>query len=95
MIYNNYSKATNIAHDWIRWPCLRVSSAEIPSYLDGAPFGVWYETWIFSDCLFIRTNQAIFDTKIKCLKAHEHIVKNVCKKLNEHNLTLRASRNSE
>lgn len=83
MLYNDYTRSKNVAHDYIRWPCVRVSSAEIPSVLNGAPFGVWYETWVFSDCPKINTTQVTFKVKTKCLKAHKHIVKNIRGILNE------------
>jgi len=77
-MYNDYTKSKNIARDWIRWPCIFVSSAEVPSFLaEGAPFGKWYETWIFSDCPKIKTTQITFKVKEKCLKAHSHIVANL------------------
>ena len=77
-MYNDYTKSQNIAHDWIRWPCVKVSSAEVPSFLaEGAPFGEWYETWVFSDCPLINTTQVTFQQKNECLKAHKHIVRNV------------------
>lgn len=77
MIYNDYSKSKNIAHDWIHWPCLRVSSREVPSYTPYNPFGKWYETWIFSNCPLIQTHQKFFKTKQATLKAHNHIVRNL------------------
>jgi len=83
-MYNDYTKAVNIAHDWIRWPCVRVSSAEIPSFLsENAPFGRWYETWVFSDCPKIKTIQKTFRWKDDCLKAHGHILENMRKQLKE------------
>ncbi len=83
MMYNDYTKAVNIAHDWIRWPCARVSSAEIPSFMNGAPFGRWYETWVFSDCPNIKTKQKIFRSKDKCLRAHGHILHNMKQQIRE------------
>ena len=83
MMHNDYTKSVNIAHDWIRWPCVRVSSAEIPSFMNGSPFGKWYETWVFSDCPKIRTTQVTYNLKRKALKAHGHIVRNLKEILNE------------
>jgi len=77
MIFNDYTKMKNIAHDWVRWPCVRVSSAEIPSFIGTASFGVWYETWVFSNCPKIRTIQVTHKIENKCLKAHGHIVNNL------------------
>jgi len=78
-MYNDYTKAVNVAHDWVRWPCVRISTAEIPSFLgEGAPLGVWYETWIFSDCPHIGTTQVVHKTRLlsRVLRAHGHIVRN-------------------
>lgn len=85
MFYNDFTNAKNIAHDWIRWPCVRVSSAMIPGILDGVPFGCYYETWVFSDCPAINTIQACQKTKQKAIKAHNHIVQNLKQKLVEYN----------
>ena len=82
-VYNDYANSVNIAHDWVRWPCVRVSSAEIASYIDGAPFGFWYETWVFSDCPKIKTTSKTFKSSYRCLKAHMNIVENLKDKLNE------------
>ena len=88
MFYNDFTKSENISHDWARWPCVRVSSAKVPSVLDGAPFGSWYETWVFSDCPGFRTTQVTFKTEEKCLKAHKHILRNVRHKIDEYNQSL-------
>lgn len=92
MLYNDYSKSKNISHDWIRWPCVRVSSAEIPSFLNGFPFGKWYETWIFSECPGIKTTQVTFGDKNACLRAHAHIVKNTNNNLKAYNKLLEPTR---
>ena len=83
-MYNDYTKSINIKHDYIRWPCVRVSSAKIPTVsVCGALLGCWYETWVFSDCPKIQTIQKTYNSKKKCLKAHKHIVKNLKKILED------------
>ncbi len=83
-MYNDYTKSINIAHDWVRWPCVRVSSAEIPSSLsENAPLGKWYETWVFSECPKINTTQVTYKTMKKTIKAHGHIVRNLKDRLKD------------
>ena len=82
-MYNDYTKAVNLAHDWIRWPCIRVSTARIPSFADNMPFGFWFETWIFSNCPHIRTKQIAKKQAEKAIQAHRHIVNNLKSLLKE------------
>ena len=77
MIHNDYSNMKSLRFDWIRWPCIWVTTRQVPSYLDGAPFGSWCETWVFSDCPAIRTAQITKKTAEHAIKAHEHIVNNL------------------
>lgn len=83
MIFNDYANAKNIAHNWIHWPCIRVSTIQIPSYFNGSPFGVWYETFIFANCPQVRTKQIHYNTKnkAKIIKAHNHIINNLKNRL--------------
>ncbi len=77
MIRADYTEGKNIAHTWIRWPCVRVSTASFPYKYGDSPFGMGYETWIFSDCPKQATTQKHHRSERESLKVHGHIVSNL------------------
>lgn len=83
MITNEYSKSKNLKHTWVHWPCVRVSTAKIPSTCNGFTFGGFTETWIFSNCPLIKSRQVIYEHRRDeyVVKAHDHIVRNLRNKL--------------
>ena len=78
-LFADYSKGESLAHTWIRWPCLRVSTVSFPS--NAGCEDALIETWIFSECPKHKSRQIFHRTRTKAVKAHEHIVSNLKTKI--------------
>lgn len=74
-LFPNYHKGESLAHTWIHWPCLRVSTVSFPSNA-GCPDAL-IETWIFSECPKQKSRQIFHRSREKAVKAHERIVTNM------------------
>jgi len=74
---NDYSKGVNIASTIIT-DTIRVSTAKFPG-----PFGMSFETWIFSDNTKQKSRQIWHGTEREALKIHGYIVSNLNNKYKE------------